>query len=127
MVNRNIKKMMRNGNRTIKVNKSNLIAKVMENKENHIKEYAKAVIAYKKEADKQLTKLLQYLYDGELELKLELVIPVNNASNYDDIVDMFQWEEDDLVELSQSEFTEYVQDKTHFANEARISNTYYSG
>lgn len=40
--------------RTILVNKANLIAKVKENKENHIKEYAEAVIAYKEQALKQL-------------------------------------------------------------------------
>ena len=35
--------MMSHGNRTIQVEKKDLIAKIKENKENHIKEYAKAV------------------------------------------------------------------------------------
>jgi hypothetical protein len=119
--------MMRNGNRTIKVNKSNLIDKVKENKANHIKQYEEAKVAYRHEAAKQLRNLKKELNDGDLDLELKLVTPVDNSKNYDDIVDMFQWEEDNLVELSQSEFTEYIQDKTSFANEARFSNTYYSG
>jgi len=118
---------MRNGNRTIKVNKSKLIDKIKENKENHIKQYEKAVIAYKKEADKQLKELLHDLNQGKLDLDLELETPVDNSDNYDDIIDMFKWEEDDFVELSQDEFKEYIHDRTSFAVAAQFSNTYYSG
>jgi hypothetical protein len=38
---------------------------------------------------------------------------------------MFTWEVDDIVELSQDEFLEYVQDETDFARSAKFSNAMY--
>ena len=74
--------MNRNGNRTVKITKAQLIDKIKENKKNHIAAYDKAVIAYKKAALKQLVELtnqlttlnttivlLRYL-NGKLEMKL---------------------------------------------------------
>lgn len=119
--------MMRHGNRTIKVDKTKLIAQILANKENHIKEYEKAVVAYKKEALKQLAEQTQRVEDGALDAKLDLVEPVNNSDNYDKVVDMFEWEVEDQVELTQDEFREYVQDETDFAMQAKMSNAYYLG
>ena len=114
------------GNRTIKVQKEKLIAQILENKEQHIKEYGEAVIAYKEEALKQLTVQTSRVKEGALDAELDLVTPVNNADNYDKIVEMFQWEVEKVVELSQNEFNEYVQDETEFAVAAKYSNTFYS-
>lgn len=112
--------------RTINVKKVDLIARVKENKANHIAEYDKAVIAYKEEALKQLTELTKQVSEGKLGIKLELVTPVNNSENYDKIVEMFEWEVNDVVELKQDEFNEYVQDETDFAVSAKFSNRFYA-
>jgi hypothetical protein len=112
--------------RTINVKKVDLIAKIVENKANHIAEYNKAVIAYKEEALKQLADLTEKVNNGALNVKLDLVTPVNNAENYDKIVEMFEWEVNNIVELKQDEFNEYVQDETDFAVSAKFSNTFYA-
>ena len=117
--------MMRHGNRTITVRKDELIAKIKENKELHIQEYEKAVVAYKEEALKQLAKQTERVEEGALDAKLELVEPVNNAENYDKVVSMFEWEVNDEVELTQDEFKEYVLDENDFAERAKMSNAYY--
>lgn len=116
---------MRLGNRTIKVNKHELINKVRENKEAHLQEYHRAVDAYKEEALKQLTQLQEDAKAGKTNLKLELVKPVDNSANYDKIIEMFQWEVEDFVHLHQDEFREYVQDENDFARRAKLSNTSY--
>jgi len=121
-----IRKMRHLGNRTIKVEKDKLIFQILENKKQHIKEYNDAVVAYKEEALKQLTVQTSRAREGSLDIQLDLVTPVNNADNYDKIVEMFQWEVETVVELSQNEFNEYVQDETEFAVAAKFSNTYYS-
>lgn len=115
------------GNRTIKVKKVKLIQQIKENKEVHIKEYEKAVVAYKEEALKQLNNEITRVKDGALDAKLKLVTPINNSDNYDKIIEMFEWEVDEFVELSQNEFLEYVQDETEFAKQAKISNAFYMG
>jgi hypothetical protein len=117
--------MRRTGSRTIRVNKQQLIDKIKENKKNHVEEYAKAVIAYKEEALRQLANLTQKVTEGALDIKLNLITPIDNSTNYDKIVEMFEWEVDEVVELEQSEFLEYVQDETEFARSAKFSNMMY--
>ena len=119
--------MRRTGSRTIKVKKVMLIEKIKENKEAHIVAYEKAVIAYKKEALKQLVDLTTKATQGDLDINLDLTTPVNNRKNYDKIIDMFEWEVEDEVELEQQEFNEYVQDETEFAIHASLSNAMYLG
>ncbi len=113
------------GSREIKVKKAELIEKIKLNKENHIKEYEKAVVAYKEEALRQLANLTTRVNEGVLGVKLDLVTPINNSDNYDKILEMFEWEVEDEVVLGQSEFIEYVQDETDFAVTAKLSNTAY--
>jgi len=114
------------GNRTILLKKEALIEKIKENKEIHVKEFNEAVVAYKAEALKQLTVQTSRAKEGALDIKLDLVTPVNNKDNYDKILQMFEWDVRDEVELSQNEFLEYVQDETDFAVQAKLSNTFYS-
>jgi len=121
-----MERMRRTGSRTIKVNKQQLIDKIKENKKNHVEEYAKAVVAYKEEALKQLAKLTEKVNNGELGIMLELTTPIDNSVNYDKIIEMFEWEVEEVVELEQSEFLEYVQDETEFARQAKFSNTFYA-
>jgi uncharacterized protein YktB (UPF0637 family) len=121
-----MQKMRQYGSRTINVKKSELIQKLKTNKENHIKEYEKAVIAYKEEALRQLNDQIKKVEEGELNAKLNLVTPINNAANYDKIIEMFEWEVEEVVVLEQKEFIEYVQDETEFALNAKFSNTMYS-
>lgn len=116
---------MRYGNRKIKVNKDKLIQQVKENKEAHVKAYAEAVIAYKEEALKQLEVLKTKAENGDLNLHLSLVTPMDNSDNYDKIIQMFEWEVEEFVELEQKEFIEYVQDETDFAIQAKMSNSAY--
>lgn len=113
------------GNRTIRVEKQKLIDKIKENKKNHINEYKQAVIAYKKEALKQLAELIDKVNNGELDISLNLITPVDSSDNYDKILEMFEWEVEDQVDLEQNEFIEYVQDETDFARQAKLSNTAY--
>lgn len=98
--------------RIILVKKGMLISKIKENKVKHQKEYAEAVEAFKKEAKEQLDEQSKKLSEGKLELKLNLVTPIDNSEEYDKLVSMFEWEIKDEVELSQGEFNEYILDET---------------
>ena len=121
-----MQRMRQLGSRTISVNKAKLIEQIKKNKENHIKEYDKAVVAYKEEALKQLNEQIKKVQEGSLKAALNLITPINNAENYDKIIEMFEWEVNDIVELEQKEFNEYVQDETEFAVQAKFSNMFYT-
>lgn len=118
--------MRQNGSRIIKVVKANLIVQINENKAKHIKEYAQAVINYKLEAAEQLSALQLKNGDGGLNLQLDLTSPIDNSDNYDKIAEMFSWEIDKEIELTQEEFNEYVQDDNHYSRNANVSNSFYS-
>ncbi len=117
---------MLTGNRIIKVKKQELIDRIKANKNKHIELYEKAVIAYKKEALEQLDNLTGDVENGVLDIKLNLVTPINNEQNYDDIIEMFEWDVEEIVDIGQNEFREYVQDETDFAQQAMFSNMIYS-
>jgi hypothetical protein len=117
--------MLNQGNRKILVNKDDLISQIIKNKKNHVKEFNEAVIAYKKEALKQLKELTDKVNKGETNIKLNLIEPVNHEENYDKIIEMFRWEINSEVELTQQEFLEYIQDDTNFARNAKFANMSY--
>lgn len=112
--------------RVILVDKAKLIEQIKANKIKHKKEYEEAVIAYREEAKKQLEDRLVQLAAGDLKLKvISLTSPVDNSEEYDKLVQVFEWEIKDQVELSQGEFNEYIFDETPFAKMSRASNTMY--
>lgn len=114
-----------NHNRTIKINKQQLINKIIENKEAHIKDYEEAVLAYKTEAYKQLTKCKEELDGGSLKIGLKLVTPVNRGEEYDKVIEMFKWEINEEVEITQKEFNEYVHDDNEDSKYAKFQNSTY--
>ena len=119
--------MMNRGNRTIKVDKNELIETLKKHKVKHIEDYDKAVKAYKIESIKQLKNLIEKAENNELDLRLQLTEPVDNSSNYDSIISMFEWEVKDEVELTQDEFKEYVLNENSYSQHAFTSNSMYLG
>lgn len=112
--------------RKVKIKKADLISKITDNKAAHIEEYEKAVEAYREEAKKQLKSLLSKIKRGELGIRLELVTPVNRVQDFEKLLTMFNWEVEEIIEVTESEFDEYVNDNTASARSAKFSNaTYY--
>jgi wyosine [tRNA(Phe)-imidazoG37] synthetase (radical SAM superfamily) len=115
----------RNGNRTITVKKLQLIEQLKVNMANHIKEYENAVVAYKEEALKQLSQQIKEVEEGSLVARLNLVTPINSSKEYEKVIEMFEWEINDDVELEQDEFNQFVLDEFDFAVNAKFANTMY--
>jgi hypothetical protein len=113
-------------NRTIRISKEKLIEKIKENKLNHVKEYDEAVLAYVIEANKQLKDAKKNLDKGNLQIQLQLTTPINRADEYDKVVNMFEWELDSEIELTQNEFNEYVHDENSSAQTAKYANSFYT-
>jgi len=114
-------------NREVSIEKKKLIEKIKENREAHIAEYEKAVEAYYKKAEIELKKLQKELKGGSTKLYLHLISPVNRTEEYDKVIEMFEWEVEDTVKLTQKEFNEYVHDDTQSAINAKMLNRSYLG
>jgi len=120
-----MKKLRTMGSRIIKVKKTELVEKIQANKLKHVENYLQALIDYKDEALKQLKELTKRAKDGDVRIGLQLVTPVNNEAEYDKLLLMLKMEIDEEIELSMSEFNEYVHDETHYAQQASLSNSMY--
>lgn len=119
---------MRNhGTREILMKKAQLIAAIKKNKEVHIKAYAKAVVAYKKEALKQLAEQTKAAKDGKLNIFLDLTSPVSLSEHYDELIEMFEIDVREELTLTQQEYNEYYKDKTENTRHAMLSNAKYLG
>lgn len=117
--------------RLIKVDKAKLIEKIQENKENHVEQFEIAVVAYKKEATKQMRQNIKRINrednTDDLSTRIKLTAPENRVDDYEKLLNQFEWELDDTVTLSQGEFNQYVNDETDWAISAKVSNSVYSG
>lgn len=114
-------------NRTVTINKDKLVEKIKEKKEAHIKEFKEAVEAYRVEASRQLEQQKSKLAEGSLNIVIHLTTPVDRSAEYDKIVEMFNWEVKEEIELTQAEFNEYVHDDNDQSRAAKFSNSFYSG
>ena len=117
--------MRTNGTREILLKKAKLIEAIKKNKEAHIKAYAKAVIAYKKEALKQLAEQTKLAKEGKLSIQLNLTSPVSLGDHYDELVEMFDLDVREELVLTQQEYNEYYKDKTEYTRHASMSNSLY--
>jgi len=109
----------------MKVDKKSLIEKIQENKQAHIKDYNEAVDAYYKKAAEQIQKASKDLKNGSLKISINLVTPINREEEYDKIIEMFNWEINDEIELTQREFNEYVHDDNDSSRQAKFLNSSY--
>jgi len=112
-------------NRTVTIKKLDLLEALKENKAAHIKDYNEAVIAYKQEGLKQLLRLKLRIEGGAIDIRLDLVTPIDNSETYDENIKLFEWEVKNEVELTRDEFDEYVLDKSHITSQAYFSNSTY--
>lgn len=112
--------------RTIKVKTKDVISALKENKQKHIEEYKKAKEAYRLEGLEQLEQIKKDLEDGETQLRLNLVEPIDRTEMFDDFIRMFEMEVENEIEMETEEFKLYVLDKGSQSEDARFSNSIYS-
>jgi hypothetical protein len=118
----------------IKVDKNKLISILETNRSKHLKEYQEAVIEYRKAAKKLLKDALKAIVpetdpivtDKELKnLYLTLQAPKHYLTQYDLALGMLQLGSEDVVELTVSDYTTYVQDDWQWKDSFKISNSSY--
>src|SRR6185312_5027345 len=102
---------MANGTITIRVDKARLLAALEENKAAHSATYEKAKAGYIKVTRQSLEDMLQRVVSGELLPRVFLDAPPDDhTDDYDDVIAMIQWSQDDNIELTQGQFKQYIQD-----------------
>lgn len=102
---------------TVKVKKSELLTVVQENREKHIAEFNSAKKIFIEDAIEKLTEMLTTAQvKGKIIQSLGLSEPVSYQASYDTAIKMLQMSTEDVIELTQGEFQQYVEDQWHWKN-----------
>lgn len=139
--------------RTVTVNRSNLIEKLYANREQHQKDYAEALAGYKEQATAAARKAMRRatvdLADAEKAIldkiarfdpedpvsdqvvllqavSFRLPVPQNHSRAYDVAIKMAEWEVADTIEITQSQFQCFVLDDWDWKRDFTHLNKTYS-
>ena len=97
--------------RNIVVNVAELANTLEENRNNHRAIFEEALANFKNKAIAVFEVQIQAIKNGKMpETYLRLPIPEEHTKDYDRALQMLAWHEEDTIELTEAEFTQYVQD-----------------
>ena len=112
---------------SIKVKKEELLAKLKENKDTHRKIFLEAQEGYRTLVIEQLETMLSDARGGKkINRHLSLSEPTDQTRDYDRVIRMLEMSQDDVVELSEHDFAQYVLDDWSWKRNFLVSNSVYS-
>jgi len=112
---------------TVTVNKQDLLSVLKTNRTNHLEEYTSASKIFIQDAIEKLQVMLTTAQNkGKIIQSLGLVEPQSYVSSYDTAIKMLEMSVDETIELSQSEFVQYVEDSWGWKNTFVASTSFYN-
>jgi hypothetical protein len=118
--------MNRAGDITITVNKDLLVSKLKENREQHHDLYEKAWDGYCKLVRQTLEDMLVIIKTKRpIARGIGHAPPEDHTADYDDVIDMLSWSLGNEVELTQTQFIQYVKDDWGWREAWITSNSKY--
>lgn len=94
---------------TVTVKKADLVATLTTNRDEHRDQFEKAQVKFRERVIYELDKRLERARKGDkVELFIRLPEPEEHTDSYDTALAMLEWEVDDEVKLTQSQFSELV-------------------
>ncbi len=100
---------------SVAVDKAKLIKTLEVNRKKHVATYMKARVGWAKQSVKKLEQMLKNAKaNKKFESCTDLEKPISHKEDYDRAIDMLKWCVDDIVNVSQSDYNEYVLDNWHW-------------
>jgi hypothetical protein len=97
-------------------NKTDLLVKLKENREQHRSVFLEAIENYRKEAIAELERQLGMARDGITgNFYVSLTQPLDMTKNYDRIIQMMEMSSEESIVLDEKEFQNYVMDKWNWS------------
>jgi len=111
----------------IKVKKTELLEKLKANREAHQAIFDKAQDGYRKMVVEHLELMLAEAKQGKvIRRKVELQEPVNQTKDYDRVISMLSMSQDDIIELNEHDFAQYVLDDWSWKAQFTTTNSRYT-
>lgn len=112
----------------LKFDKMFLLQRLGENKKRHESIFDEALAAWNIEARKQLrNRLDDFLAGSDTDLHFNLQKPTNHLTDYNRVLLMIEHSTQVEIELSESEYAQYVMDDWNWQRSFMVSNSLYSG
>ncbi|NIU00294.1 MAG: hypothetical protein GWN01_04965 [Nitrosopumilaceae archaeon] len=110
----------------IKVQKNELLEKLLANRTNHVEEYEKAVEGYREAVIEELQGYLDDAIEGR-RVKTHIIFdePSCHKKDYDTVIEMLQMSVDDEICITMNEFRQYVQDQWNWKESFSMTNSKY--
>lgn len=95
----------------VKIKKDELLKVVQQNRQEHRSIFEKALEGYKNQVIAELEVMLAEAREGKrIRRRVELDEPCDQTKEYDRVIRMLELSQDDIIELTQPEFSQYVMD-----------------
>lgn len=112
----------------IKVQKAELLQKLLDNREAHVAEYNEALEGFKKERIRELEKfLVNAIEEKEVPQSITFDVPKSHESDYTTVIEMLEMSVDEEIYITMQEFRQYVQDKWSWKGAFSLTNSKYIG
>jgi len=111
----------------IKVLKSELLAKLRENRDAHRATFAEAMDGYKEKVQTWLEDRLAAAKRGRVpDMIFALPHPIDQTKDYNRAIAMLEMSVEDTIELEEDDFKQYVQDEWSWSRQTSITNSMYT-
>lgn len=111
----------------VAVKKEELLGYLRDNRILHMAIYNDALEGYREEAIKLLEKSLEDAKNGgEIVIQFKLNKPISYLKEYDKAILMMKMSVDDVITLSDQEFSQYIMDEWSWSNNFLMSNMQYT-
>lgn len=114
--------------KSVSVKKDVVMEHVKKNRDLHMQEYAEAVAGYIAKAKLLLQQRIVELDANKLvDLNFDGVMPpTHHRDEYDRVIAMLEVSVDDVIDLSNSEFGQYMMDQWHWTDHFKSSTLMYN-
>ena len=112
---------------TVKAKRDDLLVRLRKNRGEHRELFNKAQEGFRKQVIEHLDKMLADAKEGrKIRLAVALPEPIDQTKDYDRVITMLEMSVDDVVELTQGEFAQYVMDDWQWKQNVFATNTRYT-
>lgn len=114
--------------RPVRVNRTDLINKLLENKSKHVQEFREVYELFRDKAIRQMERNLELARDTNatnVVLSISLATPVSHEQDYDDALGLLQMGTDETVELDMESYRQYIQDNWVWKRSFDATNSLY--
>lgn len=111
---------------SVKIKKQDLLEALRKNREEHRTVFEEALEGYRKRVIEVLGERLRAARKGEkIDMTFRLAEPMDQTKDYDRVIRMMEMSTEEIIELGEHEFQQYVMDEWTWAKGFSVNNSSY--